>query len=90
MNHPFSRLRDFKIEVQYFKESGKLGYFDEFTFPFTNCGSEEHPTCYMSEVVGYLKDCNAKGTLPGLRSGKWEHIIWVNCEEGFPVLIIPR
>lgn len=79
----------FNIDIWYFKATGKLYVSESVTREFTSVGPEGHPTCYMNDVVDWVKDLRVRGELPGLQSGKWEHYILVNCEDGYPCLILP-
>lgn len=82
--------REFKIDLKYFKPSGK--FYSEGTYKgeFTDCGTKGHPSCYMTEVVDEINHKRRSGgPLPGL-NGVWSSYILVDCEDGFPVLITPR
>ena len=82
--------RKFRIEIEYFKESGKYYSSDSFEREFENCcDNPDHPICYMNKVCDYVRELNKIGPMPGL-SGRWlDGYIRVDCKEGFPCLIIP-
>lgn len=80
---------DFKIDIIYFKPSGRYYTEGEFTCPCTNCGTETHPSCYMADAVEALKQMHIAGEMPGLQSGRWNGFLMIDCDLGFPVLIKP-
>lgn len=82
--------KEFSIRVTYFKPSGKY-YTDEVvTRKFR---STEGGICYMPDVCAWIRglnqDADETNPLPGLSSG-WGGPILVDCDEGFPHLILPR
>lgn len=82
----------FVIKLTYFKESGKFYTNAQFEGIFERIGDHGQPIIgpYMNDVVeqvrGYIKD----KTLPGLQSGSWDGPILVDCDLGYPCLILPR
>jgi hypothetical protein len=74
----------FKIEVWYFKSSGKFYASGEFSEFLTDCSSGGPPICYMNGVVECLRKIKP---LPGLCCNKWEGPVLVNCDKGYPVLL---
>lgn len=80
---------EFTIEVQYFKTSGKFYTSESYVGRYQNVSEDVTlRQCYMTEVCDDLRERNRQGKLPGLQSGKWDGFIYVDCEEGFPCLII--
>jgi len=78
----------FEINITYFKPSGKF-YSIEY-----HSGEFEHindipDVIYMNDVVDWIKQSREQGILPGLKSGKWEGYILVECLQGYPCLILP-
>lgn len=85
--------RIFEIKIMYFKPSGKYYSESNFTGMFSNCGDELLPSCYMSDVADLVKrqrDGHSMSGLPGLQSGTWDGPILIDCDDGFPVLILPQ
>ncbi len=88
-----TRQRLFKIHIVYFKDTGKYYSDANMEKEFTDCGPDvDHPSCYMQEVKDWIRECRKEGKLPGLRDGvKWpDGYITVDCEDGFPCLILPE
>lgn len=82
--------RKFKFDIQYFKVSGKYyGSEEDFEYELDCCGTED-PSAYMSEMCDLLRQWNKEGKLPGLRSGTWNGPILVDCEQGYPCLILSK
>ena len=80
--------RLFKIDIEYFKASGKLGYTGEAEIEADCVGPGEIAICYMQDIVDTVRKMRDEKQLPGL-SGRWYGPIRVTCEEhGFPVLIL--
>jgi hypothetical protein len=83
----------FTITIWYFKPNGK--FYTEATFEWTGraCGDGPTPTCYMQDVVAHIRGLNGRGqgSLYGLssNSGGWDGPIIVNCDQGYPCLILP-
>ena len=78
--------RLFKIKLTYFKPSGKYYAEGELEFAVSVCiGSEGVP--YMQDIFDYVREVRETGPLPGL-SGKWDGPILVDCDEGYPGLIL--
>ena len=79
----------FTIEITYFKRSGKF-------YTTTTEGHEFRaiPTgnVYMHDVAAWirgLRDSGGPGAMPGLSGDGWDGFILLDCDQGFPVLILP-
>lgn len=86
-----SKKEWFTITIKYFKPSGKYYSEGSFNLEVTDCGPPGHPTCYMNEVADHVRGLRDRGErMPGL-SGSWSagHIL-IDCEEGYPVLILGK
>ena len=86
--------RNFTIQFECYKFSGKLYTLAEFELLCTNIGMSNHPpVCYMNDVVDHIQAIMAGDgsvRLPGLAGHTWDGYIRVDCDGyGFPVLIIP-
>ncbi len=77
--------KEFTIKVTYFKDTGKCYTSEEFKGVFETAGQN----CYMDSVkrhVLFLRKNNLP--MPGL-SSSWKEYILIDCDEGFPILILP-
>jgi len=82
--------KQFTFTVTYFKPSGKFYTEDKFTANIhMNEGGAPHMPHVVAKVRGW-RDEGSPGSLPGLSGGGWAGYILVDCEEGYPCLIIPR
>lgn len=79
----------FKVYLTYFTSTGKYYGEGDFTKEFSNIGSEQRRSCYMIEVFDYVRGLKKERQLPGLESGTWDGPILVDCEDGWPELILP-
>jgi hypothetical protein len=86
--------RVFTFKITYFKPSGKYYTNTEIEWETTYCNDKVN-TPYMYDAVTILKelrDSKLKGVLPGL--GKdvvgWYGYVLIDCDPGFPVLILPE
>lgn len=84
-----TKLADFEIRLTYFKPSGKWYTEATLTLRTANCGTATHPCCYMNGVADLIRDSRDGGFLPGLTSGRWDGPILINCDQGYPVLVLP-
>ncbi len=80
----------FTLQIFYFKPSGK--FYSEATanWLLPTCGGMG--TAYMQTAVDRIRDLRGgklPGNLPGLSSQSWSGPILINCEEGYPCLILP-
>lgn len=85
-------VREFLIKIQYFKETGKFYTDAQVPMLLKNVGTEESPVPYMLSAVAKirgLRDSGGQDSLPGLSGSGWKGYILVDCEEGYPCLIIP-
>ena len=85
--------RKFTIRVMYFKDNGKYYTEGEYEWKGRVVG-DAHPTVYMPDVVAQVRgwrDNGGQGALPGLNAetSGWDGYITVDCEEGYPWLILP-
>lgn len=80
----------FKFTVRYFKLSGKLYTDGVFDLETNNCGDDQHPIAYMYDAVDWVRRARTDSSLPGLQSGRWEGFMLVDCEEGYPCLVLPE
>lgn len=85
--------KTFKFRIVYFKPSGK--YYTETTeeYEIRTCGGVTNIP-YMNDVVAKirgLRDSGGQGSMPGLNSQSegWDGLILIDCEQGFPCLILP-
>jgi hypothetical protein len=79
--------RVFTVRLVYFKPSGKLYASAEVTREFATTAAG----CYMNDVTDWVRRSQGGGLpLPGLASDRWGGPILVDCDEGFPCLILPR
>lgn len=74
--------KEFLVTIQYFKPSGKF-YTSEKAWIEAEYLNER--SAYMIEIVTAIKTMKQ---LPGLQSGSWDGPIYLNCEEGYPCLIL--
>ena len=85
--------KTFRIILWYFKASGK--FYAESSFEWHGAaiiGNGPEPTCYMNDVVSHvrgLRDGGERGAMPGLMGSGWEGPILINCEQGYPCLLLP-
>jgi len=77
----------FKIKLLYFKPSGK--FYSEGTHQGNFDSCSDGNVLYMQSVVDWVKSLRNKGPLPGL-SGGWDGPILVDCDAGYPCLILPE
>lgn len=81
----------FTFTIWYFKPNGKFYTEAEVEWEI-KClweGPKVPPTPWMTEAVDYLKSWDDnRGGLPGLIGKTWEGPVLINCEQGFPVLIL--
>lgn len=80
----------FEIKLTYFKPSGKLYADGSFMCECDSIRSASTAprSCYMYDAIDRVKELRTEGKLPGLQSGKWEGPILVDCDEGYPHLIM--
>lgn len=82
----------FTFRIIYFKPSGK--YYTETNISWEiRCtgGNVDKPNSgpNMYDVIAKIRGLNQPGSaLPGL-TGDWNGPIFIDCEEGFPCLILP-
>lgn len=82
----------FTVRLTYFKPTGK--YYTDTTFQWTGRTLPDG-SCYMPDVVAHvrgLRDNAGQGALYGLswRSEGWDGPILVDCDRGYPTLLMPR
>lgn len=83
--------KNFTINVEYFKVSGKYYSSGTFDREFTNIGDDKHPSCCMYEVIDYLRQLRQDNQpVPGLSGSGKGFFIRIDCEEGYPCLIYPE
>ena len=75
--------RTFSIRIVYFKPSGT--FYTESTFTVEDVGISI--TCDMTAVARSIRQCRKLKDLPGLAGG-WEGPILIDCDDGYPVLIL--
>lgn len=84
----------FKFRLVYFKDTGKL-YTEanvDWAVRYSRHDDSLPPTPYMPDAfakVRGLRDTGGQGALPGL-SGGWDGPILVDCDDGYPGLILPH
>ncbi len=77
--------KEFTIKVTYFKDTGKYYTSEEFKGEFETAGQG----CYMGSVKQHFLTQRHNGLpMPGL-SSSWKEYILIDCDEGFPILILP-
>lgn len=80
--------RKFTIKIIYFKASGKCYATEEYRGDFEECSPG---MCYMHDVIDWMKALRSAGKVMSGLSGCWdEGYIMLDCEEGFPCLLIPE
>jgi hypothetical protein len=82
----------FTIKLTYFKTSGKYYTSATFSRKFRTCLNDTE-TPYMNDVASHvrgLRDSGGQDAMPGLSGEGWEGYILIECDEGFPVLILPK
>jgi hypothetical protein len=84
----------FTIRLTYFKPSGKYYTDAEFEWEGAACGDGPEPSCYMNDAVAHVRgtrDGGGQGSMPGLseHGEGWDGFILVDCDRGFPALILP-
>lgn len=86
--------RKTKINIQYFKPSGKFYTEEKLEMEVDICDPtpeqdrDNNFTVYMPKVCDWIKECNQKGELPGLSSGGWEGYVYVDApDNGYPCLV---
>lgn len=84
-----------KIQVEYFRPSGKFYTeseleFEDGTEPLTKSGMPTVANMYA--IRKHIIELQEQGNLPGLTKGsKWENgTIWFNSEDGYPCIIVPE
>lgn len=81
--------RTFTIKIEYYKTSGKFYASEKYEDRAADCGPSGHPCCYMQDVIDHLFERVVKGTpLPGLAGSAWDGPVRVDCEQGYPVLLV--
>lgn len=82
--------KKFKFHITYFKPSGKFYTSATEEREIRVCENTEVPYMndYCSRIRG-LRDSQGQEGLPGLSGSGWDGFILVNCEEGYPCLILP-
>lgn len=84
---PDAARRVFTVRLVYFKPSGKLYASAEVAREFSATAAG----CYMNDVTAWVRRSQGAGEpLPGLAGDRWDGPILVDCDEGFPCLILPR
>ncbi len=79
----------FIFRLCYFKTNGKFYSSANISLEVQALG-EEVKQPYMNDATAWVqKKLNIKAKLPGL-SGTWDGYILVDCEQGFPCLMIPQ
>lgn len=85
---------DFEFEIWYFKESGKFYTEAKVTWSMENIATDgQPPTPAMWHAVAKLRGLRDNGgpeALPGLCCNGWPGPIVINCEQGFPCLLMPN
>ena len=83
--------RAFTLKLTYFKPNGKY-----YTSATTVCRVATLPNggCCMQDAVAYIRGTRnggGQGSMPGLsrHSEGWDGFILVDCDEGYPHLILP-
>ena len=60
--------------------------------PLTDCGSKQDASGVLSPPCAYMPDAEdwllAQDTVPGLTSSTWDGPILLECEDGYPVLLL--
>ena len=80
----------FTFRVTYFKATGKLYGAEHVKYVVaTNEDGGPYMPDVKSKVIG-LRDQGGQGALPGLSGEGWGGYILVDCDEGYPALILPR
>ena len=88
--HPAKKTSKFKIKLLYFKPSGKFYSEGEYGHEQDNTNGLTPNTCYMAAVITAIRESQIHRTpLPGL-IGTWDGPILVDCEQGYPCLILPK
>lgn len=81
---------EFVFKISYFKLSGK--YYTETEYKAI-IRKTETGVAYMPDIAAKIRgirDSRAQDDpLPGLCGNGWEGFILIECEEGFPVLVVP-
>lgn len=83
--------KEFTFNISYFKPSGKFYSDVKYTTTIKVCGNSSCP--YMPDIVDKirgLRDTGGQDALPGLSGSRWDGIILITCEEGYPCLILPN
>lgn len=79
----------FKVEINYFKPSGKWKYEATVEREFRTCGNDGE-LCYMADVCDWFRGLLGKEELPGLSCKDWDGFVVLDCpEHGYPCLIVP-
>lgn len=76
------------ITITYFKETGKFYTEEKVHWAVNPVAIGDVP--YMNDVFDRVRRLNVEGKLPGLQSGRWSGPILVDCDKGFPALLIAR
>lgn len=84
-----------RISLRYFKDTGKAYACGSLYGSFQAQFPPNSPTCvvYMPDVVRRVLELDLQQELPGLNSGSWLYqggYILVDCEHGYPVLVLPE
>lgn len=98
--------RLFAFKVTYFRPSGKFYTEEEcWLFPCVDAGSKQtvhpvdggepclsSPSAYMHDAVDEIERLrDTPGCkLPGLSGNRWNGPILIECQDGFPVLVMPK
>lgn len=83
------KKKEFEIKVSYFKPSGKYHIHTTFKKEFETINCDPY-TVSMQSVVEHIKGIKSPQTLPGLITSNWDGFILVDCEQGYPCLIVPE
>ena len=84
--------RTFWVTFEYYKDSGKYYGTANATVVAHDLGSKlrggvfSSPSCPMLEVEKWLRE---QENYPGLQ-GKWDGPIRIDCEQGYPVLLLNK
>ena len=80
----------FQFRITYFKSTGK--FYATRNVEYVVAANEDGGP-YMPDIkvkiVG-LRDQGGQSALPGLSGEGWDGYILVDCDEGYPMLILPR
>ena len=79
----------FSVTLTYFKPNGKY-YTDTVVQLEAKTLDEDCDAPYMYDIFDQVRARRSIAALPGLQSGSWDGPILVDCEEGYPGLIMPE